>query len=254
MSLDATIVAVRLLLSLIDAVLRILCCAFGTARARLVCITRRLIRQHPQPHVVIVGGSFAGLACARSLASHAKVTLVDYKTYFEYTPGVLRCYTDPSYLDRITCALPRSRNAFIAAEAVGVRGGALIVRETGPVPSSEERAVPFDFLVLAAGSTYAQQPIKPSTSEPTLDERRAAWVLAASRLSRASTVAVVGGGAVGVELAAEILSMYPTVQVQRALPPARRPSHRHVASTLLRTPHPAPHPSSHACVVSSDHS
>ena len=43
-------------------------------------------------HVVIVGASFGGLAAQRELAGRrdVKVTLIDFKSYFEYTPGVPR--------------------------------------------------------------------------------------------------------------------------------------------------------------------
>ena len=42
--------------------------------------------------VVIVGASFGGLAAQRELAGRrdVKVKLIDFKDYFEYTPGVRR--------------------------------------------------------------------------------------------------------------------------------------------------------------------
>ena len=44
----------------------------------------------PPRHVVIVGASFGGLAAQRELSGRrdVKVTLIDFKRYFEYTPGV----------------------------------------------------------------------------------------------------------------------------------------------------------------------
>ena len=44
----------------------------------------------PPKHVVIVGASFGGLAAQRQLSGRrdVKVTLIDFKSYFEYTPGV----------------------------------------------------------------------------------------------------------------------------------------------------------------------
>ena len=47
----------------------------------------------PKPSVVVVGGSFAGLRVQRELGDDFDVTVVDLKEYFEYTPGVLRLYT-----------------------------------------------------------------------------------------------------------------------------------------------------------------
>ena len=50
-----------------------------------------LLKPNDSPkHVVIVGASFGGLAAQRELAGRrdVKVTLIDFKSYFEYTPGV----------------------------------------------------------------------------------------------------------------------------------------------------------------------
>jgi hypothetical protein len=49
----------------------------------------------PKPSVVVIGGSFAGLRVQRELSDNFDVTVVDLKEYFEYTPGVLRLYTQP---------------------------------------------------------------------------------------------------------------------------------------------------------------
>ena len=97
-----------------------------------------LLKPNDSPkHVVIVGASFGGLAAQRELAGRrdVKVTLIDFKSYFEYTPGVppslrassrlflsplseastclaqaLRCFVKPSFLSELTCKLPSSRN------------------------------------------------------------------------------------------------------------------------------------------------
>ena len=49
----------------------------------------------PKTKVVVIGGSFAGLRVQRELGDDFDVTVVDLKQYFEYTPGVLRLYTQP---------------------------------------------------------------------------------------------------------------------------------------------------------------
>ena len=65
-----------------------------------------------QKRVVIVGASFGGLAAQRELSgrSDLKVSLIDYKSYFEYTPGILRCFVQPTFLKQLTCPLPASRS------------------------------------------------------------------------------------------------------------------------------------------------
>src|SRR5437763_7295282 len=52
--------------------------------------TANLVGQEskPQKHVVIVGGGFAGLNCARKLASHSdvRITLLDKNNYQQFHP------------------------------------------------------------------------------------------------------------------------------------------------------------------------
>ena len=50
----------------------------------------------------------------------------------------------------------------------------------------------------------------PKTGETTFEERAATWRRSAATLKSAKTVVILGAGAVGVELAGEILTRYPT--------------------------------------------
>ena len=160
-------------------------------------------------HVVIVGASFGGLAAQRSLSKirGLKVTLVDFKDYFEYTPGALRCLVQPSWLNHLTKPLPSSNNEVVTAAMTGISGDAVVLQ--GP---KGEFKLPYDCLVLAIGSTYAA-PIKPVQTESTLAVRTATLTAAAAKLKAANKVIVIGAGAVGVELVGEILTVYPDKQV-----------------------------------------
>lgn len=172
--------------------------------------------------VVVVGASFGGLAVQRELVGRRDlaVTVVDVKDYFEYTPGILRCFVRPSHLSALTCPLPRRRNALLVGEVVGVSKAAVTVvdrsagppRHGPPPPPRRVVEVPFDYLVLACGSMY-QQPIKPTAAEPSLSERAESWQEAHRRLKAAEDLLIVGGGAVGVELAAEVLQQFPRKRV-----------------------------------------
>ena len=184
-----------------DAVLRVLGAVCGL---HTLCFGRP--RNKKEQHVVIVGASFGGLTAQRELSGRrdVKVTLIDFKDYFEYTPGILRCFVQPSYLKELTCPLPASRNKLLRGAVCAASEEAVTLRDV----RGEEQKVSFDYLVLAVGSTYAE-PIKPLESEPTLAERASAWDDAAAKLAGASTVIIVGAGPVGVELAGEILTVYP---------------------------------------------
>ncbi len=155
--------------------------------------------------VVIIGGSFSALAAARTLRDDFDVTIVDFKEYFEYTPGILRCYCTPGYLKVLTCALPTYHHEVVVAEVLEVTPSHLRVEYT----AGNEGILEYDYLLIGAGSSYPQPEIKPSAAEPRLEDRQATWDAAAKQLRAAETVLILGGGPVGVELAAEVVSHYP---------------------------------------------
>ncbi|RYY33291.1 hypothetical protein EON62_04375, partial [archaeon] len=83
----------------------------------------------------------------------------------------------------------------------------VMVEGSGGVPS--EQRVEFDYCVLATGSTYPG----PCKAEPTAHDGRARateLVGFSNALKAARTVAVVGGGPSGVELASELAHTYPS--------------------------------------------
>lgn len=165
-----------------------------------------------KPRVVIVGASFAGLAAWRHLHNKFRVTLIDFKEYFEYTPGILRAFVEPESLSTLTCPLDRPN--FLCGEVSKVTGSQVHVSS-----SSGEATIPYDYLMIGSGSLY-HGPIKPTPREPTLDKRTATWKAAAGALAEVQRVLIIGGGPVGVELAGEIVTQYPDkhVTIVDALP------------------------------------
>ena len=199
------------ILSVADAVL-----AFGGAAARAAAETvaearRRVFcfslapgggRAAPKKEkVVIVGGSFSGLRAQRELSDGFDVTVVDTKEYFEYTPGVLRLYTKPSELRMLTAALPTARSSVVVGEVTEVAPNAVYL--------DDGRRLPYDYAIIACGAGYPCAPVRPTADEPDLTSRQAVWDGAAAALAAAPSAVVVGGGLVGVELAAEIVEAYP---------------------------------------------
>ena len=170
--------------------------------AAAASVFARMLRSPLLPHrVVVIGGGFAGIHAARDLRRHFDaVTLVSPQSYFEYTPGVLRLFVDPGHFGRLAAPLPGDVGELVLGSATGVEGREVVVAG----PSGGASRIPFDYLVLCSGSSYSR-PIKPSPAEPGLGLRRATWLRAAAALRGARSVIIVGGGPVGVELAAEIL-------------------------------------------------
>jgi len=67
----------------------------------------------PPVSIVVVGASFAGLAAVRTLVQASdptkrrpfRVTVVEPKGYFEYTPGILRALVAPEHADALCVPL-----------------------------------------------------------------------------------------------------------------------------------------------------
>jgi NADH dehydrogenase FAD-containing subunit len=149
--------------------------------------------------VVIVGGGFCGLRVARILESRFAVTLIDTKPYFEYTPSVLKLMTgDPKRYRKDFSAILK-KTTFLQGEAQ-FRNNSIVVGK---------EKIPYDYAVLATGFVPFM-PLGKDISDATSGE---SIMQARDRLHAAKTVLIIGGGYVGVELAAEIATSFPAKKV-----------------------------------------
>ena len=94
----------------------------------------------------------------------------------------------------------------VAPERYSLRPGAVVISNADECSINE--TVLWDYLVLATGSSYPA-PLKPAGTHQTgrihaRQNRVEDFAVAARKISRAKHVLVIGGGVVGVELAAEI--------------------------------------------------
>lgn len=173
--------------------------------------------------VVVVGGGFGGLACARALDSKpVEVLLLDWHNYHLFTPLLYQVAT--SLLNPSDIAYPhrsifrRSRNVrFRQAQVVGVD----LERKTVRTHIGEE--IPYDSLVLATGSEnnyFANQELALHTlGMKTLSEamRLRNHVLSCLELATRSdsepdrqawlTFVIAGGGPTGVEYAGALAEL-----------------------------------------------
>jgi NADH dehydrogenase FAD-containing subunit len=182
----------------------------------------------PRQRVVVLGAGFAGLFVARELAAHSKedktdVLLVSAAEYVEYVPGILRALVDPAHADTLQSPLTEELAGcavlFGVVESIHYEGGGgggggksasggrghVLVRSRYSEPGSPPTSVPFDALVVATGSTYSA-PIKGDPGHvATLAQRQAQIAEGHADLASSKSVVILGGGPVGVELAAEIV-------------------------------------------------
>ena len=144
----------------------------------------------------MVGGGFAGSYIAKALEHAFDVTLVDTKDYFEFTPSVLRTIVDRRKLGRIQVL-----HTDYLLQAVFVRGQVQEVCD-GYILLNDGDRLNFDYLCLCTGSTYAH-PLKEANT--ILSTRSSHLVRCHDELDKATRPLIIGGGTVGVELAAEVV-------------------------------------------------
>ncbi len=179
--------------------------------------------------VVIVGGGFAGSYSAKKLEKEFDVILIDTKSFFEFTPGVLRTIVNPEHARKIQIHhKDYLRNARIIVGEVK-EAGKNFVKVNG-------KKVKFDYLIVASGSRY-KVPIK--EQNVILATRVSRLRDYYERLHKADSVVIVGGGIVGVELAAEIALHYRNkkltlVHLDRELMPRNSKRTRKYAEKFLK--------------------
>ena len=148
--------------------------------------------------VIIIGGGFAGSAIAKKLENYFDVTLIDSKDYFEFTPGILRTIVEPEHIKKV-----QMLHTHYLKRAKVIVGCVSEVSEKAVFVGNQK--IKFDYLAICSGSRYSA-PIKEMEA---LTVTRAIHLRSYyERLCKAKRILIVGGGLVGVELAAEIAEHY----------------------------------------------
>ena len=179
----------------------------------------RVTMARRRPHVVIVGGGFAGLSCIRALhKSDVDITLIDRHTYNAFQPLLYQVATaglnpgDVTFFLR--AARMRQRNVnFRQGEVVGVDPKAQTVT------FGDGGVMAFDYLVLCTGATtnYFGTPGAAENSMAIYTGRQALALrdkiftrlehAAASNTGEELAMVVVGAGPTGVEMAGALAEL-----------------------------------------------
>ena len=158
--------------------------------------------------VVILGGGYAGVSVAKLLDRIFDVTVVDKNNYLHHKVGNLRAASNKEFAPMVLIPYDRflKDGSVIQAEVTGLSESTVSLKGT----DNSALTLTFDFLVIATGAAWTF-PASPAAT----DAREAVKELEAcsADLDRASKVLIIGGGAVGVELAAEIIFYRPKTAV-----------------------------------------
>jgi len=190
--------------------------------------------------VLVIGGGFAGFVVARHMRHHYKVTLIDAKEYFEYTPGILRAFVHPEHLTPLTFMYQpvlegKMGVKFIWGEVKDLDGEK---RECTykTVQGGETQTIGYDYCIIACGCNFGLfEPLGESLWFPTVWEKAMAtskWKEFDERYwqgrrdhieaeyqklvelnKKKGSVLIVGAGFIGVEWATEIDYFFPDISL-----------------------------------------
>lgn len=154
-------------------------------------------------HVVIVGGGYGGLSLADKMHGKGNYTLIDVRDHMHHNLASLRAAAEPGFTIKTFLPYrPKFSNNFKQGKVVAVDPEKKVVKLEG-----EDDEIPYTHLVFATGSS-GPFPGKAELSATTSDLIKK-YEDYAQAIVKAENVIIIGGGAVGVELAAEIGSEYP---------------------------------------------
>ncbi len=180
-----------------------------------------------RPRVVIIGAGFGGLYAARALKDkHVDVVVIDRQNYHLFTPllyQVATCGLEPEEIAYPVRGIFRgaANTDFLMGEvqAIDVTAHEVEVRTNGHI-----RAIPYDYLIVAAGSVtnyFGNKAVeqhsfglKDLTEAISLRNHilthfeRAAWSDDPAEREKLTTMVVIGGGPTGLETAGAIRELF----------------------------------------------
>eukprot|EP01132_Coremiostelium_polycephalum_P004745 gene4745-5922_t len=150
--------------------------------------------------VVIIGGGYAGSNLAKLLDSKPfDVTLIERKKTFFHSVAGPRLSVQPELVPK----------CFISYDKL-MKNGKIIFRNVTEITPQKvvldnNDEVPFDYLVIATGTNN----LPPAKSPLNVDDAPNYYNNIKSKIEQSKKVLIIGGGAVGTELAGEIATEFP---------------------------------------------
>uniref|UniRef100_H2YKV7 Ferroptosis suppressor protein 1 n=1 Tax=Ciona savignyi TaxID=51511 RepID=H2YKV7_CIOSA len=181
--------------------------AGGTAVFGYRCLIDRSKKLSPEQHVVIVGGGYGGVRVAKQLKDRGNFTLIDPKGAMHHNMAALRAAVEPGFSPRSFIPYkPTFGDNFVQGRVTSID-----TDNQSVTVDSKMAPIPYTQLVIATGST-GPFPGKCRHDLPT-QQLQDLYENFTTEVRSAKNIVVVGGGAVGVEMAGEIAGDYPDKKV-----------------------------------------
>jgi NADH dehydrogenase len=170
-----------------------------------------------KPRVVILGGGFGGLAAAKALGKHAEITVVDRNNFQTFLPLLYQVSTAGIAADNVAFPIRGAIRKYHAKFRMGSPISVDHKNKTVKLDSSE--LIPFDFLIVAMGTVTADFGI-PGVREYALGMKtiQESLLIRSEVMRRFEdlcrfedntrlSLAIVGGGPTGVEMAGALAEL-----------------------------------------------
>lgn len=163
--------------------------------------------QIDQRHVVIIGGGYGGMELASLMMKwNVPFTLIDPKEYFHHNVGALRAVVDESYMSKTTIDY---KNTFGSSFCLGTVTNIDLENKSVSVEKytdDEQLIIEYTDLVVAVGSNG---PFPSRIFSQKAEDAAKEYKELGNEIEKSQNIVIVGGGAVGVEFAGEIVDKYP---------------------------------------------
>ena len=152
--------------------------------------------------IIIVGGGFCGSTLALYLDKHTTIntTLIDNKQYFEYTPALPKLLSQNIILKEIQ---PKYSDFLSHVKHIAET----VVTITPNTVHTNKNHYSYDYLVICPGIQYPI-PFINAANIYSIKNGETAQILS-EKIQKMKSIIIIGGGTVGVEAAAEIITHYP---------------------------------------------
>jgi NADH dehydrogenase FAD-containing subunit len=152
--------------------------------------------------LIIIGGGFCGSLIAKHFDKYKRfnVKLIDKKQYFENSPGIVKLISKPHYHNKLI----KLYKDFLKNTTI-IKGN--FRKITPELVETDKKSYKFDFLVIATGIDY---PIflKNKNNVFTIKTGNDVKKLN-SKILNANKILIIGGGLIGIEAAAELVTKFP---------------------------------------------
>lgn len=159
-------------------------------------------------HVVVLGAGWAGIHAAKELDKLVRVTLIGEGDRFQITPAAVRAFSEAGWGEKTLLPYDRllKNGSFVQAAVQTVAPDAVTILRAG---AAAPETIKFDYAIIALGARSAFPILVGADTAKAV----ARWSEVQRAVAAAKDVVIVGGGAVGCEIAGEVKTDFPAANV-----------------------------------------